>query len=46
MYIFSKVFEIRANHSDGSGVRSIFAQKVIIASGAYVNLNGWLQVRP
>ncbi len=38
------VFAISASHTDGSGESFIFAKKVILASGVYVNLNDWLQV--
>ena len=38
------VFAISANRTDGSGENFLFAKTVVVASGAYVNLNNWLEV--
>ena len=38
------VFQINVSMSNGTGQKTIFAKKLILAPGAYVNLNPWLKV--
>jgi hypothetical protein len=37
-------FEVTVSLSDGSGTQIVLAKKLILAPGAYVNLNSWIRV--
>ena len=38
-------FEISVVLSDGSGTQNVLAKKLILAPGAYANLNSWIRVK-